>query len=83
VVVSEGDDAAMGDGMVDDANGKRRRPAPSPPGGGDAVYGLGLIGALVWTWQQADGLGEHLVGILKSFVWPAFLVYDAMKSLGT
>ena len=50
-------------------------------GGGEAVYGMGLIGALVWTWQQANGLGEHLVGILKSFVWPAFLVYDAFKAL--
>lgn len=47
--------------------------------GGEAVYFFGMIGALVWTWQQADGLGEHLVGILKSFVWPAFLVYDAFR----
>jgi hypothetical protein len=50
--------------------------------GGDAVYGMGLVGALVWTWQQADGLGEHVVGILKSLVWPAFLVYDAFQALG-
>ena len=25
-------------------------------GGGNAVYGLGLIGALVYFWQQADSL---------------------------
>ena len=50
--------------------------------GNTPVYGLGLIGALVYTWQQADGLGEHVVGILKSVVWPAFLVYDAFKALG-
>jgi len=50
--------------------------------GGNAVYGLGLIGALVWTWQQAEGVGEHLVGILKALVWPAFLVYDAFQALG-
>jgi hypothetical protein len=50
-------------------------------GGGGAVFGLGLIGALVWTWQQADGLGEHVVGILQAFVWPAYLVYDAFQAL--
>ena len=55
----------------------------STGGGGHAVYGLGLIGALVWFWRQADGVGEHLVGILKALVWPAFLVHDALRALGT
>jgi len=48
---------------------------------GDAVYGLGLIGAGGWFWQQANGFGGHVVGVLKSVVWPAFLVYDAFKAL--
>lgn len=34
--------------------------------GGNAVYGLGLIGALVWYWQQADGFLPHVWGILKA-----------------
>ena len=50
-------------------------------GTGGAFYCFGFIGAFVWFWQQADGLGEHLVGILKSFVWPAFLVYEAFQGL--
>lgn len=58
-----------------------RQGAGSAPGGGGAVYGLGIIGSLVWFWQQANGLGEHIVGILKAFVWPAFLVYDAFRAL--
>ena len=58
------------------------RACPSARGGGDAVYGLGLIGALVWFWQQADGGGEHVVGVLKALVWPAFMVYEALKALG-
>ena len=58
-----------------------KRTGASAPGGGDAVYGLGLIGAIVWFWQQADGVGEHIVGLLKAFVWPAFLVYEAFKAL--
>lgn len=58
----------------------RRRDTASPPPGG-AVYGLGLIGAAVWFWRQADGVGEHTVGLLKALVWPAFLVYEAFKAL--
>jgi hypothetical protein len=37
---------------------------------------------LVWFWQQASGIGEHVVGLLKAFVWPAFLVYEAFKAFG-
>ena len=49
---------------------------------GDAVFGFGLIGSAVWFWQQADGFGEHVVGLLKALVWPAFLVYEAFQALG-
>jgi hypothetical protein len=58
---------------------ERRRPQTAPPG--EAVYGLGLIGALVWYWQQAHTPGERAVSVLKALVWPAFLVYDALKAL--
>lgn len=58
----------------------RRQPSPGP--GGGAVYGLGVIGAAVWFWRQADGTGEHVVGLLKALVWPAFLVYRAFEVLG-
>jgi len=47
--------------------------------GAGAVYGLGLIGAVVWYWKQANGFKGHFGGVLKALVWPAFLVYDAFK----
>ncbi|MEU7872085.1 hypothetical protein [Dactylosporangium sp. NPDC049140] len=50
-------------------------------GGGDAVYGIGLIGALVYYIQQADGFWVGVLGVLKALAWPAFLVYDVLKSL--
>jgi hypothetical protein len=54
----------------------------SAPGtGGEAVYFSGGIGSLIFWWNAAEGLGEHLVAILKSFVWPAFLVYQALGAL--
>jgi hypothetical protein len=51
-------------------------------GGGDAVYGLGLIGALVYYISRADGVWPFVLGIGKALVWPAFLVYEALKALG-
>lgn len=50
-------------------------------GGGDAVYGLGLIGALIFYVQQAHGLWSFIVALLKALVWPAFVVYDLIKFL--
>ena len=50
-------------------------------GGGNAVYGLGLIGALVYYIQQADGFWDGVLGILKALVWPAFVIYDLLKFL--
>lgn len=44
-------------------------------GGGDAVYALGLIGALVYYLGEADGFWPAVLGILKALVWPAFLVH--------
>ncbi len=46
-----------------------------------AVYGLGLIGALVYYISEASTFGEGLVGVLKALVWPAFVVYELMVHL--
>lgn len=51
------------------------------PGGGGAVYGLGLIGALVYYIQHAHGFWAVVLGILKALVWPAFVVYDLLGHL--
>ena len=49
--------------------------------GGGAFYGLAFIGALVYFWQQASSFGEYVVAVLKSLVWPAFLVYESFQAL--
>ncbi len=64
-------------------SGRRRARAGSCAGAGNAVYGLGWIGALVFYWQQADSFGEYLLAVLKPFVWPAFLVYEAFSALAS
>ncbi|NUR05522.1 MAG: hypothetical protein HOQ45_00765 [Nocardioidaceae bacterium] len=51
--------------------------------GGGAIYGLGIFGALVYFWQQADGFLEHLLAILEALVWPAMMVYQAFVALSS
>ncbi|MFH0873740.1 MAG: hypothetical protein V1846_02760 [Candidatus Komeilibacteria bacterium] len=50
--------------------------------GGNAVYGLGFIGAAVYYLSTAATFGAGVIGFLKALVWPAFLVYAALKFLG-
>ena len=50
--------------------------------GSNAVYGLGFIGAAVYFIAKASTFGAGVIGFLKACVWPAFLVFEAFKSLG-
>ena len=50
--------------------------------GGGAVYGLGLIGALVYFIQHASSFSDGLYGVLKALFWPAVLIYKALQLLG-
>jgi hypothetical protein len=50
-------------------------------GGGDAVYGLGLIGALVYYIGHADSFWLGVLGVLKAIVWPVFVVYELLQHL--
>ncbi len=50
-------------------------------GGTGAVYGLGLIGALIYFIQEADGFWVGVLGVLKALVWPVFIVYHLLKFL--
>jgi len=47
----------------------------------DAVYGLGLIGAWVFYLSHATTFWMGVLGFLKGIVWPAMLVYEALKYL--
>jgi hypothetical protein len=48
---------------------------------GNAVYGLGFIGASFFFIGKATSFGSGAVGLLKAIVWPAYLVYTALKFL--
>jgi hypothetical protein len=57
-----------------------RRNAGAAAGGG-AIYGLGIFGALVYFWQQANTFWEYLLAVVQGLFWPAFMVYEVFKAL--
>lgn len=48
---------------------------------GNAVYGLGFIGAAIYFISTANSFGAGVLGFFKAIVWPAFMVYEAFKFL--
>ena len=44
-------------------------------------YCLGAIGAAVYYISAATGFWNGVLGVLKALVWPAFLVFEALKFL--
>jgi hypothetical protein len=48
---------------------------------GGVVYGLGMIGAVVYFISHAATFWLGVLGFLKAIVWPGILVYEALKAL--
>jgi len=49
--------------------------------GSGAIYGLGIIGALIYYIQHADGFWAIIVGIVKAIFWPAVILYEVLRLL--
>jgi hypothetical protein len=49
---------------------------------GGAVYGLGLIGAAIYYFQQASDFWSYVFALPKAILWPAFVVYHLLEHLG-
>jgi len=47
-----------------------------------AVYGFGIIGAAIYFISGATSFWLGVLGFLKAIVWPAILVYEALKLMG-
>ena len=58
----------------------RRSRQNGPAAGGGAVYGLGMIGAIVYFFGSAETGRDYVLAIPKASVWPALLVYKLLKS---
>lgn len=47
----------------------------------NAVYGLGFIGAVIYYIQMATSFWTGVIGFFKALLWPAFMVYEALRYL--
>ena len=50
-------------------------------GGSNAIYGLGVVGALFYFLQGASGFTAIVVGIGKAVFWPAILMFELLSYL--
>lgn len=48
---------------------------------GDAIYGLGVIGALFYFLQHASNFTGFIMGIGKAVFWPAILMFKLLTYL--
>lgn len=48
---------------------------------GDAIYGLGVIGALFYFLQNTTTFVSVLIGIGKAIFWPAILMFKLLTFL--
>lgn len=49
--------------------------------GSGAIYGLGVIGALIYFLQHSTTILGGVIGIIKAFFWPAVVVFKALEIL--
>ncbi len=49
--------------------------------GSGAIYGLGMLGALVYFIQHATTFWEGVVGIIQAIFWPGVVVYKVLELL--
>jgi hypothetical protein len=66
--------------VTDNEMTKRHKRMTGQHSGGDMVYILGWLGAIVYYFQQADTFSQYILGLLKAIVWPAIMVYQLLKS---
>ncbi|HEU4965861.1 MAG TPA: hypothetical protein VFT53_00080 [Candidatus Saccharimonadales bacterium] len=67
--------------MADDDQPKQCRRSRTGGASAGPVYFLGGIGAAVYFFHQVTTFWGGVLAILKAFVWPALLVYQAMHAL--
>lgn len=49
--------------------------------GGGAIYVLGIFGAWVYFWQQADSFWAYVLVLFQGLFWPAWMVYEVFTAL--
>lgn len=58
---------------------ERNRKVRAGAASASPFYVLGMIGALVYYLEVANGFWAVVLAFLKSAVWPAFFTHDILK----
>ena len=45
------------------------------------IYGLAVVGAIVYFIRHAATFGAGVLGVVKGLLWPAVLMYKLLESL--
>jgi hypothetical protein len=46
------------------------------------IFFVAYIGAVVYFFHQSPDFWGFILALIKAIVWPAFLLYGALRSLG-
>jgi hypothetical protein len=68
-------------GTVDARGGSYERQQGGRSKAGGAMYGLGMFGALVYCWQQADSFWEYRLSIFQGIFWLLLCSTRCLKPL--
>lgn len=49
--------------------------------GSGAIYGMGVLGALVYFIQTATSFTDGLVGVFQAIFWPGVVLYKVLELL--
>lgn len=61
--------------------GKKKEKKHGGSGGSSgALYFVGFVGSIVYWMQAAVGFGAVITAILKSMIWPAYIVYKLLEN---
>lgn len=61
-------------------HGGKSKKVNTAHGTSGALYFVGFIGSLIYWLQAVVGFGAVITAILKSLVWPAYIVYKLLES---
>ncbi len=49
--------------------------------GTGAIYGIGVIGALIYYLQHATTFVAGIIGLIKAIFWPGVILYKVLELL--
>lgn len=58
---------------------KKKNMCGTAGGCAGAAYFLGWLGAVIYYLSTATCFWSGVLGVLKSLIWPLFLVFEALK----